>query len=99
MGQKTNPKGFRLVTTQKSLSIWFTNKKNYSSLIQEDFFIRVLINKIFSDFLLISKIKINRISNSINKNEYINIKLYILYPRKKEILKYINKQEFLKIPL
>jgi len=29
MGQKTHPKGFRLVTTQKHLSEWYSDKKNY----------------------------------------------------------------------
>ena len=40
MGQKTHPKGFRLVTTQKHASEWYSNKLNYPELIEEDFFIR-----------------------------------------------------------
>jgi len=40
MGQKTHPKGFRLITTQNHLSEWYSNKLKYSSLIEEDFFIR-----------------------------------------------------------
>ena len=35
MGQKTHPKGFRLVTTQKHLSEWYSDKLNYSGLMEE----------------------------------------------------------------
>lgn len=40
MGQKTHPLGFRLVTTQKSKSVWFSNFKTYSKLLNEDHKIR-----------------------------------------------------------
>ena len=36
MGQKINPLGFRLGTTQSHHSIWFAQPKNYSEGLQED---------------------------------------------------------------
>nr|YP_009571725.1 ribosomal protein S3 [Portulaca grandiflora]QBC69301.1 ribosomal protein S3 [Portulaca grandiflora]UOX27421.1 ribosomal protein S3 [Portulaca grandiflora] len=36
MGQKINPLGFRLGTTQDHYSIWFAQPKNYSERLQED---------------------------------------------------------------
>ena len=47
MGQKTHPKGFRLVTTQKHLSQWYVKKSIYPSLIEEDFLIRSKIDQFF----------------------------------------------------
>ncbi len=48
MGQKVNPKGFRLGTTKETSvwqSSWFANKKEYSSLILEDKRLRDFIEK------------------------------------------------------
>lgn len=36
MGQKINPLGFRLGTTQSHHSFWFAQPQNYSAGIQED---------------------------------------------------------------
>ena len=36
MGQKINPLGFRLGTTQDHRAIWFSQPKNYSEGLQED---------------------------------------------------------------
>ena len=36
MGQKINPLGFRLGTTQSHHSLWFSQPKNYSEGLQED---------------------------------------------------------------
>lgn len=36
MGQKINPLGFRLGTTQGHHSLWFAQPKNYSKGLQED---------------------------------------------------------------
>nr|YP_009486666.1 ribosomal protein S3 [Bauhinia binata]YP_009487011.1 ribosomal protein S3 [Lysiphyllum hookeri]AWB12889.1 ribosomal protein S3 [Bauhinia binata]AWB13234.1 ribosomal protein S3 [Lysiphyllum hookeri] len=43
MGQKMNPLGFRLGTTQSHHSIWFAQPKNYSESLQEDQKIRDFI--------------------------------------------------------
>ncbi|KAL7150100.1 hypothetical protein ABFS83_05G086200 [Erythranthe nasuta] len=42
MGQKINPLGFRLGTTQSHYSLWFAQPKNYSEGLQEDQKIRNL---------------------------------------------------------
>ena len=51
MGQKTHPKGFRLVTNQKHLSEWYTGKKQYPTLIAQDDFIRKHALEYFEEFL------------------------------------------------
>ena len=91
MGQKTNPKGFRLVTTQKHLSTWYSNKLAYSSLIEEDFFIRQKTESIFKEFLSISKIEINRIHQDLKEKEYVTIKISALFPRAKEMYRKVSK--------
>jgi small subunit ribosomal protein S3 len=95
VGQKTHPKGFRLVTTQNHLSNWFNNKLNYSKLLEEDFLIRSKVEKDFKDFLSISKIEINRIAQDNENVEFVNIKIHALFPRIKTIYKkvstYFNK--------
>jgi small subunit ribosomal protein S3 len=40
MGQKTSPIGFRLARNKKWRSIWYANKKEFSSLVKEDYDIR-----------------------------------------------------------
>ena len=91
MGQKTNPNGFRLITTKKHLSNWYTNKLSYSSLIQEDFLIREKTKNIFNEFLSISKIEINRINQDVREKEYVNIKITALFPRAKEMYRKVSK--------
>ena len=90
MGQKTHPKGFRLVTTQKHLSEWYGNKKTYPALIEEDYFIREKISTSFDDFLMISKVEINRISEEIEDKEYVNITIHALFPRAKEMYRKVS---------
>ncbi len=91
MGQKTHPKGFRLITTQKHLSEWYSHKSLYPSLIEEDFFIRFKVLEIFSDVLSISKIEINRLNEEIETQEYINITIHALFPRAKEMSRKVSK--------
>jgi small subunit ribosomal protein S3 len=91
VGQKTNPKGFRLVTTQDHLSKWYSNKLIYPSLIEEDFLIRSKVNELFTEFLSISKIEINRISQDIDQKEYVNITIHALFPRAKEMYRKVTK--------
>jgi zinc transport system ATP-binding protein len=70
----------RLITTQNHLSEWYSNKLKYSSLIEEDFFIRETITKNFEDYLSIAKIQINRIDQNIENKEYVNITINALFP-------------------
>jgi len=91
VGQKTHPKGFRLVTTQDHLSKWYSNKLVYPSLIEEDFLIRSKADELFNEFLSISKIEINRISQDIDQKEYVNITIHALFPRAKDMYRKVTK--------
>ena len=83
MGQKTHPSGFRLVTTEKHTSEWYSDKLNYSKLIEEDYFIRNKVEEVFEEFLTISRVEITRVNENSNENEYVNITLHALFPRAK----------------
>ena len=91
MGQKTHPKAFRLVTTQKHLSEWYSNKFLYSTLIEEDFEIREKIGKTFGEFLSISKVEINRVNQKHGEKEVVNITVHSLFPRAKEMYRKVGK--------
>jgi ribosomal protein S3 len=60
VGQKTNPKGFRLITTQTHLSEWYSKKSQYPTYLEEDYFIRENTKEFFEEFLSISKIEIDQ---------------------------------------
>nr|YP_010908263.1 ribosomal protein S3 [Tillandsia extensa]YP_010912134.1 ribosomal protein S3 [Tillandsia marnieri-lapostollei]YP_010913542.1 ribosomal protein S3 [Tillandsia propagulifera]YP_010915652.1 ribosomal protein S3 [Tillandsia spiraliflora]WIL84365.1 ribosomal protein S3 [Tillandsia extensa]WIL88324.1 ribosomal protein S3 [Tillandsia marnieri-lapostollei]WIL89820.1 ribosomal protein S3 [Tillandsia propagulifera]WIL91930.1 ribosomal protein S3 [Tillandsia spiraliflora] len=81
MGQKINPLGFRLGTTQSHHSFWFTQPKNYSGGLQEDAKIRNCIKnyvqknrKISSGFEGIARITIQK------KIDLIQVIIYIGFP-------------------
>jgi small subunit ribosomal protein S3 len=75
LGQKIHPLGFRLTTTQKHRSIWFSKFDNYPELIAEDASIRTFFDQRTRD-AGISKIEIKRNSNG-NK---INVTIYSARP-------------------
>ena len=90
MGQKTHPKGFRLITTQRHLSNWYSNKFEYSSLIEEDFLIRQKVEDTFKELLSLSKIEITRVNPEFaieDQVKYVNVTISSLFPREKEMLK------------
>lgn len=87
MGQKTNPKAFRLVTNQKHLSLWYSSKKNYNQLVQEDYSIRKFLTQKLERLLTISTIEILRAFVAQENEETIFINIKVLYPREKEIFK------------
>jgi small subunit ribosomal protein S3 len=91
VGQKTHPKGFRLVTNQNHLSEWYSNKLSYPTLMEEDYFIRSKVNEYFKEFLSISKIEINRITQNENTQEYVNITIHTLFPRAKDMSRKVTK--------
>lgn len=64
MGQKIHPLGFRIGITQKHKSSWYSNMKQYSVFLQEDYQIRKLILNKLSHASL-SLIHINRKVNQI----------------------------------
>ena len=91
MGQKTHPKAFRLVTTQKHLSEWYATKSAYPKLIEEDYLIRQKTTEYFKDFLTISKVEINRVIQGDTKKEYTQIVIHSLFPRSKEMSRKVSK--------
>lgn len=93
MGQKTNPKGFRLITTQTHLSEWYSKKSEYPTYIEEDYLIREQAKEFFEEFLSISKIEIDRISqeSGSENQEYITIRIHSLFPRAKEMYRKVTK--------
>lgn len=78
MGQKINPLGFRLGTTQSHYSLWFAQPKKYSENLQEDAKIRNYINNYIQ-----KKMKIYPVVEGITRIEIqkqidvIKIKLYV----------------------
>lgn len=98
MGQKTHPKAFRLVTTEKHLSQWYSKKLLYSKLIEEDFFIREKILKTFADLFSVSKIEIQRVGEENIEKQYIKIIISGLFPRSKEMNKKVGKALFESVP-
>ena len=90
MGQKTHPKGFRLITTQKHLSDWYNAKIKYPELINEDFLIRSEIQNAFKGFLSISRIKINRSNSQQDQEDATRITIHALYPRTEDMYNKMN---------
>nr|YP_009490298.1 ribosomal protein S3 [Myriophyllum spicatum]AWH11741.1 ribosomal protein S3 [Myriophyllum spicatum]QNA48123.1 ribosomal protein S3 [Myriophyllum spicatum] len=82
MGQKINPLGFRLGTTQDHHSVWFAQPKNYSEGLQEDKKIRDSIKnyvqknmKIASGVEGIARIEIQK------KIDLIQVLIYMGFPK------------------
>lgn len=71
MGQKVHPLGFRLVTTQKHRSVWFSEFANYPNFLQEDSLIREYLETKSTE-AGISRIEIKRngIGNKIEVEIY-----------------------------
>ncbi len=85
MGQKTNPKAFRLVTTENHLSSWYSNKHFYSKAIKEDFLARTKTQQILQDFLTLSRIQILRRNAENETNHIVHIHVFALFPRAKDM--------------
>nr|YP_009486748.1 ribosomal protein S3 [Piliostigma thonningii]YP_009486773.1 ribosomal protein S3 [Piliostigma thonningii]AWB12971.1 ribosomal protein S3 [Piliostigma thonningii]AWB12996.1 ribosomal protein S3 [Piliostigma thonningii] len=82
MGQRINPLGFRLGTTQSHYSFWFAQPKNYSESLQEDQKIRDCIKnyvqktvKISSGVEGIARIKLQK------KIDLIRVTIYTGFPK------------------
>nr|WOC91203.1 ribosomal protein S3 [Utricularia flaccida] len=82
MGQKINPLGFRLGTTQSHHSLWFAQPKNYSEGLQEDEKIRNFIKNYIQ-----KKIKISSVAEGIThikiqkKIDLIQIIIFMGFPK------------------
>ena len=101
MGQKINPLGFRLGTTQSHHSIWFAQRKNYYESLQEDEKIRDCIKnyvqkniKISSGIEGIARIKIQKRIDLIQVIIYMGVPKLLIEgkPRRIEELQ-INVQK------
>nr|QWK46863.1 ribosomal protein S3 [Ampelocera hottlei] len=93
MGQKINPLGFRLGTTQGHHSLWFTQPKNYSEDLQEDQQIRNCIKnyvqknmKISSSVEGIACIQIQKRIDLIQVIIYMGFPKLLIEPRRIEEL-------------
>nr|YP_009436458.1 ribosomal protein S3 [Cyphia crenata]YP_009436491.1 ribosomal protein S3 [Cyphia crenata]ATG26733.1 ribosomal protein S3 [Cyphia crenata]ATG26768.1 ribosomal protein S3 [Cyphia crenata] len=77
MGQKINPLGFRLGTTQSHHSLWFAQPKNYSQNLQEDEKIRDYIKNYVQKNMKISSVVEGITRIEIQKRiDVIKIKIY-----------------------
>nr|QJQ37494.1 ribosomal protein S3 [Paeonia emodi] len=82
MGQKINPLGFRLGTTQSHHSLWFAQKKNYSGGLQEDQKIRDYINNYIQKNLKISSGVAGIARIEIQKRiDLIQVIIYMGFPK------------------
>nr|YP_009489866.1 ribosomal protein S3 [Paeonia brownii]AFM83714.1 ribosomal protein S3 [Paeonia brownii]AWH11136.1 ribosomal protein S3 [Paeonia brownii] len=82
MGQKINPLGFRLGTTQSHHSLWFAQKKNYSEGLQEDQKIRDYINNYIQKNLKISSGVAGIARIEIQKRiDLIQVIIYMGFPK------------------
>ncbi len=87
MGQKTSPKAFRLVTTEKHLSNWYSTKASYAEALKDDYLVRQNVKNIFGEYLVLSNIEISRRKAENLNDQLVNIKAYALFPRSKEMYK------------
>nr|YP_009493457.1 ribosomal protein S3 [Banisteriopsis caapi]AWM97698.1 ribosomal protein S3 [Banisteriopsis caapi] len=92
MGQKINPLGFRLGTTQNHHSVWFAQPKNYSEGLQEDQKIRNYIKnyvqknvKISSGLEGIARIEIQKRIDVIQVIIYMGFQKLLIEGRPKRI--------------
>ncbi|YP_002720150.1 rps3 (chloroplast) [Jatropha curcas] len=92
MGQKINPLGFRLGTTQSHHSLWFAQPKNYSEDLQEDQKIRNCIKnyvkqntKISSGVEGIARIEIQKRIDVIQVMIYMGFQKLLMEGRPKQI--------------
>nr|YP_009989955.1 ribosomal protein S3 [Euphorbia maculata]QNN01570.1 ribosomal protein S3 [Euphorbia maculata]UNS16540.1 ribosomal protein S3 [Euphorbia maculata]WEH00878.1 ribosomal protein S3 [Euphorbia maculata]WKV29053.1 ribosomal protein S3 [Euphorbia maculata] len=92
MGQKINPLGFRLGTTQSHHSLWFAQPKNYSEGLQEDQKIRNSIKnfvkkntKISSGVEGIARIEIQKRIDVIQVTIYMGFPKLLIESRPKRI--------------
>nr|YP_009340005.1 ribosomal protein S3 [Lobelia laxiflora]APQ39487.1 ribosomal protein S3 [Lobelia laxiflora] len=77
MGQKINPLGFRLGTTQSHYSLWFAQPKKYSENLQEDAKIRNYIKNYIQKKMKIYSVVEGIIRIEIQKQiDVIKIKIY-----------------------
>lgn len=101
MGQKTNPKSLRLITTQTHLSQWHSPKTAYKNLIKEDWLIREQLRNALKNFLTIADIKITRHTLDCSQKENVHIRVCALHPEinlmHKKVSRFFDLQRDLQI--
>nr|YP_010918520.1 ribosomal protein S3 [Diplolaena obovata]WAJ50116.1 ribosomal protein S3 [Diplolaena obovata] len=92
MGQKINPLGFRLGTTQSHHSLWFAKQKNYCEGLQEDQKIRNILKNYVQKNMIISsglegiaRIEIQKRIDLIQVIIYIGFKKFLLENRPRRV--------------
>ncbi len=95
MGQKIDPRGFRLSVTNAWDSLWYANQKNFPVLVLEDWKIREYIRKKYGRRASIGRIVIERTSKSL-KVTILSARPGILIGKKGEGVELI-KQEVQKL--
>lgn len=89
MGQKINPLGFRLGTTQHHYSLWFEQPKNYSEGLQEDKKIRDCIkNYVEKNIKVLPRVNVKGLARiEIQKQKDIDVTTVIIYMGFPKLLK------------
>jgi len=67
MGQKVHPTGFRLAVKRNWRSMWYADKKDFPTFVQEDYQIRKFLTKRLAS-AAVSKVMIERASNRLRVN-------------------------------
>jgi len=93
MGQKVRPSGFRVGITRNWDSIWFSNSKNFASLIGQDDKIREIISRTMKA-AGISKIEIERFAKKVVVNINASRPGVVIGKKGEDIEKLKNKLEF-----
>jgi len=93
MGQKVRPSGFRVGITRNWDSIWFSNSKNFASLIGQDVKIREIISRTMKA-AGISKIEIERFAKKVVVNINASRPGVVIGKKGEDIEKLKNKLEF-----
>jgi len=95
MGQKIDPRGFRLAVTNGWDSLWYANSHNFAAILLEDIKIREYLRKKYGRRAAIGRVLIERPAKSIKVTVY-TARPGVLIGKKGEGIDYI-KQELQKI--
>lgn len=100
MGQKIDPRGFRLAITKDWSSRWFANNQSFASNLAEDIKIREFLMKKFGRRAAIGRVIIERPAKSI-KVTMLTARPGVIIGKKGEGIEQIKKelQKFTSIPL
>lgn len=100
MGQKIDPRGFRLAVTKDWSSRWFANNQSFASNLEEDIKIREFLMKKFGRRAAIGRVVVERPAKSI-KVTMFTARPGVIIGKKGEGIEQIKKelQKFTTVPL